>query len=235
MIPSAVASVREGRVHMPVHEPVQRAVYAASMVLPLLPLVIGRIYTLSFSPPARGATASIASAAAHPAAVWQQLIAVVASLLLPIGMIGLTRLALPGSPKLALIGGALALMGFVTYPAWIAQDTLTNLMGQAGGGPRLVELWDQLNTSAVLDVYLVVFIVGHFFGPLLLAVALARGGVVPAWPAIAIAVSIPLHVLNFTFVTGLWFLDPIAYALLLIALVPAAVATLRAPSPEVRS
>jgi len=53
MIPSAVASVREDGVHLPVHETVQRAVYAGSMVLPLLPLVIGRIYTLSFWPPAR--------------------------------------------------------------------------------------------------------------------------------------------------------------------------------------
>ena len=87
-------------------------------------------------------------------------------------------------------------------------------MGQAGGGPRLVELWDQLNTSAVLDVYRVVFIVGHFFGPLLLAIALARGGVVPAWAAIAIAVSIPLHVLNFTLVASgrRWKSDGIALA-----------------------
>jgi hypothetical protein len=162
-------------------------------------------------------------------------VAVVASLLLPIVMIGLVRLALPGSPRLALIGGAMALIGAVTYPAWIVQDTLTNMMGQAGGGPGLIELWDQLNTGAVLDVYLIVFVLGHLFGPLVLAVALARGGVVPAWPAIAIAVSIPLHVLNFTFVRGWWFLDPLAYALLLLAMLPAAAATLRAPTPVASS
>jgi hypothetical protein len=69
MIRSTVAAVRGAPAPLPVDEAIQRAVYAACMVLPLLPLVLGRIYTLSFSAPPVGATASIASAAAHPAAV----------------------------------------------------------------------------------------------------------------------------------------------------------------------
>ena len=85
-------------------------------------------------------------------------------------------------------------------------------------------MWKQFNGSGT-STYLYIFIIGHLVGPLLLGMALARARAIPRWSPIVIAVSIPLHIL--AFVTGTWYVDPIAYALLAVALIPAARAALR--------
>ena len=99
-------------------------------------------------------------------------------------------------------------------------------MGRMSSTPQLAELWKQFNTSGT-STYLYIFIIGHLIGPLLLGVALVRAQMIPLWSPIAIAVSIPLHIL--AFVTGTRYIDPIAYALLAAALIPAVVVTLRSP------
>ncbi len=60
---------------------------------------------------------------------------------------------------------------------------------------------------------------------MLLAIALLRAQVIPHRSPILIAVSIPLHIVAFA--TGVWYVDPNAYAMLAVALTPAAIATLR--------
>ena len=77
------------------------------------------------------------------------------------------------------------------------------------------------------NTYLYIFIIGHLVGPLLLAIALRRASIIPRWSPIVIATTIPLHVLAFA--TGARYFDPIAYAMLAGALIPAVTAVLNSP------
>ncbi|WP_125610047.1 hypothetical protein [Specibacter cremeus] len=211
----------------PVFERVQRIVYAVGILFPVLAFGVGR----AWGPPVKDdAAAQIAYSAAHPALhVFEVVVFPLVCVLSLLGVIGLTRLAIHRSPWWAATGGVLALAGWGTLPIWAGQDNLTWLMGRTGAtSPQMVELWNQFNTSGT-GTYLYIFILGHLFGPLLLGVALVRARVVPTWVPIAVAVSIPLHVL--AFVTGASYVDPIAYALLAAALVPAAAAVLRPSRP----
>ncbi len=222
--PATVPDAHRPPMPEPASDKVQRIAYAVGILLPVIAFGIGR----AFAPPIKdGAAAQIAYSAAHPALHQVEVIVLpfvcVLSLL---GIIGLTRLAIHRSPWLALTGAALALAGWGTLPIWAGQDNLTYLMGRMSSTPQLAELWKQFNTSGT-STYLYIFIIGHLIGPLLLGVALVRAQMIPLWSPIAIAVSIPLHIL--AFVTGTRYIDPIAYALLAAALIPAVVVTLRSP------
>lgn len=209
-------------VHVPAAEKVQRVVYAVAIVFPVVAFGIGR----ALAPPVKdSAAAQLAWWAAHPGV--HQVEAVLfplACVLSLLGVIGLARLAIGRSPWLALTGGALALAGWGTLPIWAGQDNLSYIMGKMGASSQLAEVWKQFNASGT-STYLYIFIIGHLFGPLLLGIALVRARAIPRWSPATIAVSIPLHIL--AFVTGAWYMDPIAYALLAVALTPAALATLR--------
>lgn len=214
---------------VPAAEKVHRAVYAAGILVPAVAFGIGR----ALAPPIKAsAAAQLAYSTAHPGV--HQAEAVIfpfVCVLSLLGIIGLARLAIHRSPWLAMTGGALALAGWGTLPIWAGQDNLTYLLGKMGTSPQLAQVWTQFNGSGT-STYLYIFIIGHLFGPLLLGIALTRARAIPRWSPILIAVSIPLHIL--AFVTGIWYVDPIAYALLAIALIPAARAALRyGPLPAI--
>lgn len=224
--PPASVSQRRPEDQLPAHEKAQRIVYAIGILFP----VVGFAVIRAFAAPIKDrAAAQMAYSVAHPAIHQiEQVIVPLASVLSLLGIIGLVRLAIRRSPWLAMTGGMLALAGWGTLPIWAGQDSLTYFMGQLGPNPQLIQLWNQFNTTAT-NTYLYIFIIGHLVGPLLLAIALRRARLIPLWSPIVIAASIPLHVL--TFVTGARYFDPIAYALLAGALVPAVIAILR-PAPD---
>jgi hypothetical protein len=222
--PATVSNTHRPQVPEPASDKVQRIVYALGILVPVLAFGIAR----AFAPPIKNsAAAQIAYSAAHPVLHQIELVALpLVCVLSLLGIIGLTRLAIHRSPWLAMTGGALALAGWGTLPIWAGQDNLTYLMGRMGATPQLAELWNQFNTSGT-STYLYIFIVGHLIGPLLLGMALVRARMIPLWSPILIAASIPLHIL--AFVMGTWYIDPIAYAMLAAALIPAAAVTLRSP------
>jgi hypothetical protein len=223
--PVATTSLRPAD-QLPTYEKVTRIVYAIGILFPAVGFAVIRAFA---APIKAGAAAQMAYSVAHPALHQvEQIIVPLASLLSLLGVIGLVRLAIRRSPRLALTGGALALAGWGTLPIWAGQDNLTYLMGRLGSNHQLVELWNQFNSSGT-NTYLYVFIIGHLVGPLLLAIALRRGRLIPQWSPIVIAATIPLHVL--TFATGARYFDPIAYAMLAGALIPAVIAVLTQPRP----
>jgi hypothetical protein len=221
--PILTASLRR-RDHLPTYEKIQRIVYAIGILFPAVGFAVIRAFA---APIKAGAAAQMAYSVAHPALHQvEQIIVPLASVLSLLGVIGLVQLAIRRSPRLALTGGALALAGWGTLPIWAGQDNLTYLMGKLGSNHQLVELWNQFNTSGT-NTYLYIFIIGHLVGPLLLAIALRRGRLIPQWSPIVIAATIPLHIL--TFATGARYFDPIAYAMLAGALTPAVIAVLKQP------
>lgn len=117
---------------------------------------------------------------------------VLGAFLLPISIVGMARLAMPRSPWLATIGGALGLLGWLPLSALTAQEDMTLQMARLGALDPLATLWERFNGDATMTVFLIVYIVGHLAAYVLLSVALWRARLIPAWAAWTLAASTPL-------------------------------------------
>lgn len=143
-----------------------------------------------------GSSGDLLAAVAANAGAWEAslVLAVVAIVLLIPATLGLMRVSQMGSTILALIGGSLALVGWVAFMGEQALGAVTLAMAQATNDRAvMVALNDQLANSNTLTVIQVVFILGHVVGITVLGIALARSRVAPIWIGIVLAVSGPLH------------------------------------------
>ncbi|MDQ6771866.1 MAG: hypothetical protein M3024_02580 [Candidatus Dormibacteraeota bacterium] len=223
MIESATRADLDELPREPAYRKLQRIVFAACMFLG--PLIVAVGIAIAPSIGGSGGRAVIAAVTRLPdRAQLEATLSVPGLILLPLAFLGLARLAMRRSPWLATLGGGLALVGWATWPAFVIQDTMTNLMAQMGGGAQFATLWERLNSSPVYNGILLVYIVGHVMGTLLLGLALGRARVIPIWAAAAIALYSPLQVIAFP--TGNRFLADVAYGLLVIGCSAAAYATL---------
>lgn len=159
------------------------------------------------------------------------LISVIELFLLPFGMLGMTLLAMKRAPWLASIGGFLALSGVMALIVFTGQNELSYLMAQMGGGQQLDTLWNQFNTDPLITVYLFIFITGYLIGPVLLAIALGRTHVIPAWAAWAIILRSPIQVAGFVTHIGLS-IEIVTYGLLLIGSIPVALTIVKLSDVE---
>lgn len=147
---------------------------------------------------ADGQVTIAANAAANPAANTAHLAAfMIASFLLPVGVAALAWLAHRDAPFLATIGGILGVLGWLPFSALTALDDLAVAMARA---PRVVSyaaLWDDFAYDAVMNTYLIVYILAHLVAYVLLGIALHRARVVPAWAATAMVASSPVLIAAF--------------------------------------
>ncbi|HZD02722.1 MAG TPA: hypothetical protein VFA46_21785 [Actinomycetes bacterium] len=174
-----------------------------------------------------GQASIAANAAADPTANAAHLAAfVLACYLLPIGAIGLARLAWPRTPWLATIGGLLAVVGWLPFAALTALDDLTATMAQLPHSAADAQLLDRFSTDAVMGSYLLVYIVGHLLAYVLLGVALRQARAVPGWAAWSIIASSPLTIAAFALPGSPRAIGGVALALLLAGSLPAARTTL---------
>jgi hypothetical protein len=150
----------------------------------------------------------------------------VASYLLPIGAIGLARLAYRRTPWLATVGGLLALVGWLPFSALTALDDLTASMAQLPAGGSFAPLLDRFSTDAVMNGYLLVYVIGHLVAYVLLGVALLQGRVIPRWAAWSIIASSPLTIAAFVLPASPRATGAVALGLLVLGSLPAARATL---------
>lgn len=203
-----------------------RAVLAVAIVGGPLGYLIGGVLSPSIN--ATGQASIAASAAADPVANGAHMVAfVLASYLLPIGAVGLARLAYPHAPRLATVGGLLAVVGWLPFAALTALDDVTNAMAATPGDASYGALRDRFATDPVMMAYLLVYIVGHLIAYVLLGVALRRGHVVPGWAAWSIVASSPLTVLAFALPGSPRAAGGVALTLLVLGSVPAARTMLR--------
>lgn len=211
---------------------VQRIFFAICMLLPPL-LIILELSTAGILNPSNGHEA-IANFATISLPIWLHFaLDIIASLLFLFGFLGMAWLAMSRSPWLARIGGALSLMGAMTFASFIAQDDMTYNMAQLGSSTPYVALWDRFNSDMVMTVYLVLFIVGIVLGPLLLGIALGRSRVIPLWAASVLVLSRLILVIAFPAHIDSRYVDPISYALLFLGSIPAALAMLRLRDEQV--
>src|SRR6266545_3676520 len=181
-----------------------------------------------------GQASIAANAAANPTTNAAHLAAfVLASFLLPIGAIGLARLAYPRTPWLATIGGLLAVVGWLPFSALAALDDLTSAMAQLPNSGSYAELLDRFSTDAVMGTHLLVYVIGHLVAYVLLGAALLRGRVIPRWAAWSMIASSPLTIAAFALPGSPRATGAVAFTLLLLGSLPAARATFLDRRPSV--
>jgi hypothetical protein len=119
-------------------------------------------------------------------------------LLLPaaLGVLHLTR---RHTPKVAHIGGALAVIGLATLPGLLVTDYYDLALAQNLPRAQSVEIADSAMTWPA-GVMLATTIAPMFFGLVTLMVAAVRTGVAPVWAPVAVAVG---WILPFASGTGL--------------------------------
>ncbi len=206
---------------MPGYERLWRRVLAVAIVGGPLGYAVGSILIPSVHED--GATSIAANAAANPITNAVHLVAyVLASFLLPLGAVGLAYLAYARAPRLATIGGLLAVVGWLPFSALTALDDVSMAMAALPDSGSYATLLDRFANDAVMGGYLLVYVVGHLVAYVLLAVALRRAGVIPRWAAWSMLVSSPLTVAAFVVPGRPIVLGDVALALLVIGSIPAA-------------
>jgi hypothetical protein len=221
--PSAPSALRPAS---PGHRRLLRAALAAGILGGPLAFDLGGILSPSIHD--TGGASIAANAAANPAGNAIHLAAfAVASFLLPIGAIGLGWLAYRGAPRLASIGGLLAVLGWLPFSALAAQDDLTRVMATVPDSGSYAGLLDRFGTDPMMSGYLLVYIVGHLVAYVLLGVALRRARVIPRWAAWAMVSSSPLTIAAFVLPGRPIAVGYAALTLLVIGSLPAARAALR--------
>ncbi|QBD82971.1 hypothetical protein EPA93_46225 [Ktedonosporobacter rubrisoli] len=206
----------------------RRILTAISMVL--APLAVGIVRaTVPLASSSDGQSA-ITAAAANLSLAFVELVAgVVASLLLPFAIMGLTRLVMRRAPILALLGGGLALVGWAQIPSLMTSDAVTYEMARMGANSaQFATLWGQFNGNIAVSVLFFVFLIGHELGTLLLGIGLARARVVPLWAAVFVIIGIVLHPVSVAVDSRL--IDILAYGLVTVGCVVAARAVLITPN-----
>ena len=181
---------------MPGVERLLRVILAVAMIAGPLGYLVGGL----LEPAAHtGGQATIAAnVAASPVTNAVHLVAfVVASYLLPVGVVGLAFLAWHGTPWLATIGGLLGVLGWLPFSALAALDDLAVAMAQLPASGSYAVLWDRFAYDPIMNGYLLVYIIGHLAAYVLLAIALRRSRVIPPWAAWSMAASSPVLIAAF--------------------------------------
>jgi hypothetical protein len=212
-------------------------VLAAAIVGGPLGYLLGGLFAPAVHTSARSTIT--ANAAANPVANTTHLAAfVAASFLLPIGAGGLAYLAYRRTPWLATIGGLLGVVGWLPFSALAALDALALTMAHLPDSSSYAMLLDRFTNGAVMNTYLIAYIICHLVAYVLFGIALRRARVIPRWAAWSMIASSPLTVAAFAWPgqpgTAAVAVGVAALALLLAGSLPAAramAAGRRPPSP----
>lgn len=180
------------------HERLIRVLAAVAIVGGPLGYLVGGLFAPAIH--ISGSSTIVANLAAPTATNAVHLVAfVVASFLLPVGAAALAYLSYPQSPWLATVGGLLGVIGWLPFSALTALDDLANTMAHLPHHASYAQLLDQFTNDTMMNGYLIVYVVCHLVAYVLLAIALRRGRVIPAWAAWLMAASSPLTVAAFAF------------------------------------
>ncbi|MGH3765304.1 MAG: hypothetical protein ACRDTX_09165 [Pseudonocardiaceae bacterium] len=161
-----------------------------------------------------------ASPAAEGAVLWLTYLAL---LTLPLGVLITGRQAMRARPALGAVAALIAWVGFTSLFASVAIGDYLAQAAPTTAAPTstTAALLDAINALPATTTASTVFVAGHILGGILLGIALWR--VVPAWAAVALTISQPLHLVFAVFVPN-HVLDGVAWALTAVGFAAAALA-----------
>jgi hypothetical protein len=229
---STTLASRAGRTAAPPRD--TRAVrrVAAAVLLPLGPLAVaalrGTLPYFSAGTSEETIAQTSASLDRMDLTLWLGVVAAVA--LVP-SALAAGRLAQRRAPVLSLLAVALLVPSFVLLFFGSGDVTLRVLAGGGLDPATAARLYDASAALPPAILALAFFVIGHIVGMVLLGVALLRAGVVPAWAAIVVMISQPLHFVAFV-VLGSQPLDVVAWGLAALGLGVAGLRVLRTSDDE---
>jgi hypothetical protein len=127
------------------------------------------------------------------------------------------------APRLTAVGAVLALAGIAAGSTLPNQELIGLVAARKNLNPATMgALNDAITSQPTVTAALLIFLPGMFFGLILLGIALWRSRVAPRWMALALIVSVPLHVVpagpGNTVAALSWVLAAVGYAAASLAL-----------------
>lgn len=206
---------------------------AAVVIAAVGPLAIAVLRVILPYDTTDGAATAVEKVAAAPAVEGAVLwLTYLALLTLPLGVLIAGRQAMRARPALGAVAAVVAWVGFSSLFASVAIGDYLAQAAPTAGTPTsaTAALLDAVNALPATATASIVFVIGHILGGILLGIALWR--VIPAWAAVALAFSQPLHFVFAVFVPN-HLLDGVAWALTAVGFAAAAIAwKTDAPSGE---
>jgi len=205
---------------------------ALAVIAPIGPLAIAGIRAVlpySTAEDNAGIAADVAAnQSAQSTVLWLSLFA---SLTLVIGVLVVSSVAVRGAPVLGTIGAVLAFAGYSSlFFGVLPSDAAALAAAQTGvDNATTTQILDQMAAHPAAAIALMLFAIGHILGTVLLGAALWQGRLVPAWAALVLIVSQPLHLI-FAVVVPNGLLDAAAWSLTAIGFAAAGAAMLRLSS-----
>jgi hypothetical protein len=203
-----------------------------AILMPIGPLAIAVLRGILPYKGTDSVTAGAAKVAAHQGTetivIWLTFVALLT--LIP-GVISLGMLARRHAPRLGTVGLVIAYPAFAClfWSSVAGSDTVALGAARAGLQPGTTgALLNSIANIPPIGLGTTIFVLGHILSLVLLAVALWRGRVIPAWAALLLGVSQVLHFV-FAVVMPVQVLDGCAWGLTAVAFAAAAVALTREP------
>jgi hypothetical protein len=156
-------------------------------------------------------------------------LSVLASVALIPSVLTAGRLAQRRSPLLTLCGVGLLVPAFALLPFFAGDPTIRVLAGGTVPPDTAAKLLDELGALPPVGIAALTFVAGHILGMILLGAALWRAHAVPAWAAVAVIVSQPLHLISLVVLDNQP-LDGCAWGLTALGFALAGVRVLRTPN-----
>ncbi len=205
---------------------------ALAVIAPIGPLAIAGIRAVLPYKTAEDNAGIVADVAANQSAqstvLW---LSFIASLTLVIGVLVVSSMAVRGAPVLGTIGAVLAVTGYSSLFFGVLPSDAAALAAAETGvdNATTTQILDQMAAHPSTAIALMLFVIGHILGTVLLGVALWKGRLVPAWAALVLIVSQPLHLI-FAVVVSNGLLDAAAWSLTAVGFAAAGAALVRTHS-----
>jgi hypothetical protein len=208
---------------------------ALAILVPIGPLAVAVLRGILPYNTTDSSTVMAARVAAHQGTeavvIWLTFIALIT--LIP-GVITVGMLARRRAPRLGTAGLVLSFAAFAClfWSSVAGADNVALGAARIGMHPGTTgALITSIGAIPAVGLGSAIFVTGHIVGLVLLAVALWRGRVVPAWAALLLGTSQILHFV-FAVIAPVHALDGCAWALTAVGFAVAAIALIREPTPD---